>query len=49
MTIDANIIEGFKIGFAAGFVAGVLATFAVSLIAFYGIRKRIKEQLRGVE
>lgn len=48
MTIDANLIEGAKIGFAAGFFVGAAVIFVVSLAVFYGMREKIKRTIPHV-
>jgi len=40
MTIDANIIEGFKIGLATGLIAGAVGMFFLMGIAMYAIVRK---------
>lgn len=45
MHIDANLIEGLKIGFALGVVVGIIGTFILSLSVFYAMRKKFRDQI----
>jgi len=39
MTIEANLIEGFKLGFGLGFLLGAVCAFAMAAWFFAGGRK----------
>lgn len=45
MHIDANLIEGFKIGVGVGFVIGLLISFAIAAPIIYQVRKKV-DQIR---
>jgi fucose permease len=49
MTIDANLLEGLKIGFAIGIVAGFVLAIVGARLAYRAAWDEIRRKKRGAQ
>lgn len=47
MTIDANLIEGLKIGFAIGFVCGLVFSFTFWILVKVATKSRRDDRIES--